>query len=125
MGSLPESIENTDRLALSRQFHAVIGHFDNCEFESAITLAAAAEGILPSTQKHHFFKSLKNKLTDVNLLINWLKHGVNPYDTATISEIEVAATIFRSITKFDAVYGELTPEMKKFIVWAKHRVPDL
>src|SRR6266849_4216515 len=42
----PQQIESTLRLASLRQIHAAIDHLHKSEFESAITLASAAEGVL-------------------------------------------------------------------------------
>lgn len=125
MAEGPRVVETSKRLASSRQIRAAIVHFRNSQFECAMTLAAAAEGLLPATDKHHFFKTLKDKAKGFNLVIGWLKHGTAPFETATISELEVAATIYRAVTKFNAVYGGISHDMADFLKWAKALVPEL
>jgi hypothetical protein len=125
MATQPRVIKTSKRLASMRQLHAAIEHFQASEFECAMTLAAAAEGVLPSTENHYFLKTLKAKLPNFNLIINWLKHGNPPTDTAELSELEVAATIYRGISKFNAVHGAVSPEMAEFLKWAKAHIPKL
>jgi hypothetical protein len=52
-------VETNKQKASMRQIHAAIDHLHKAEFESAITLAGAAEGVLPETDKPHLFQ--KNK----------------------------------------------------------------
>jgi hypothetical protein len=129
----PESIETTVRLASMRQAHGAIEHAYNGDFECAITLAGAAEGVLPSPGKPFLFEKLKAFAaalpTDerVNDIINWLKHattlkGGNRIETANITEVEVIATIARAISKFAAVYDYKSEEMISFIDWAVARL---
>jgi hypothetical protein len=52
-----------------------------------------------------------------NDVINWLKHGTvngKRVEKATISELEMIVTIYRAISKFSAVYDDLSPQMKAF-----------
>src|SRR4030088_1501846 len=63
------------------QIHAAIWHCRNEAFECAITLAAAAEGLLPMTPEPHLFQALTNSPVarnnfDYNSMINWLKHPI-------------------------------------------------
>jgi hypothetical protein len=69
-----------------RQIHSAIEHLYRGDYECAITLAGAGEGMLPDTWKPHFRKKLKEfeKLpaikkeggaTGPNDFKNWLKHG--------------------------------------------------
>jgi hypothetical protein len=126
-------VETTKKLAATKQIHGAVSHFWNDEYECAITLAAAAEGLLPATDRPHLFSILRAspafKDLDANLFINWLKHPVDPND-AVISEFEVAMIIVRAISKFIAVFGVEagTGEMKKLVayVFARGhlRVPD-
>ena len=44
----PTQIETTIRVASMRQIHAAIDHLPRGDFECAITLAAAGEGMLPA-----------------------------------------------------------------------------
>jgi hypothetical protein len=127
----PEAVETTVRLASLRQIHAAIDHLHKSEFESAITLASAAEGILPKTDKPHLFSKLQTWIatlpTDaegamgINDFTNWTKHG-GGYENAKISELEVITTIARAVSKVAAVYGEQSSEMKDFIDWAIARL---
>ena len=76
--------ETTKRLAAERQINGAVAHLYRTELECAITLAAAAEGLLPDTDEPHIFlylrshPSSKNKQIDFNETINWLKHNKEP-----------------------------------------------
>jgi hypothetical protein len=52
---LGKYVETSKPLAALEQIHAAIWHCRNEDFEYAITLAAAAEGLLPSTTERHVF----------------------------------------------------------------------
>jgi hypothetical protein len=58
--------------------------------------------------------------TDVNAISNWAKHGT--HETATISEQDVLEAVQRAISKFVAVHGAQSPEMKIFAEWATERL---
>lgn len=68
-----------------RQVHAAIEHHDKQNYECAITLAAAGEGMLPKPEKEYFrrkiqemSKALPSEIdasTGPNDVIHWLKHG--------------------------------------------------
>ena len=83
-------------------------------------LAAAAEGLLPSTNEPHVLAylqkhpSYRSKEIDFNASINWLKHPVAP-DTAVIFECEAALIIARTMSKFAAVYKDGPSEWAKFL----------
>lgn len=124
--------ETNLNLASSRQIHAAILHSNENSIECAITLAAAAEGMLPSSEGEHFQKKLKEfsaglpadaeGATGPNDFITWLKHGTykgKPCDTATIEQMEAQVTIWRAISKFGAVYGDISSEMKSWITETK------
>ncbi len=134
----PESIETKIRFASMRQIDAAIEHLHRGDFECAITLAGAGEGMLPETDNPHFRKramALEAMLpksdegeNTANAYINWLKPGTlkrnGPrVENATISELEVIVTIWRAITKFNAVYvvveADRTPQMIEFANWAR------
>jgi hypothetical protein len=135
----PDHIKTHIQLASMRQINAAIEHLHEWDYECAITLAGAAEGMLPKTNEPHFRQKLKalsasaeikaeGGATDPNDYINWLKHGTlvkgGPrVESATITELEVIATIWRAITKFEAVYGDgvddRTPQMLSFTNWAR------
>jgi hypothetical protein len=140
----PKAIETKIRFASMRQIHEAIQHLHRGDFECAITLAAAGEGMLPETDKPHFRQkamALEAKLpkTDggentANAHINWLKHGRfktggPSIEETTISELDVIYTIWRGISKFQAVYGDTdadrTPQMISFENWARERLQEL
>jgi hypothetical protein len=52
-------IETTKRLAAQRQMDAAVNHLHKSELESAITLATAAEGLLPDTESRQSFAYLR------------------------------------------------------------------
>lgn len=123
----PSSIETNVRLASMRQIHAAIEHHVRQDWECAITLAAAAEGILPDTNEPHFrqkaqdlAKSLPETLEgskEPNDIQNWLKHGKykgKKCETATIGQIEAPVAIWRAITKFWAIYNDASPQMRSW-----------
>jgi hypothetical protein len=121
-----KTIESSKKNAAFNQIIGAIEHFEDGEYECAITLAGAAEGVLPNTEEPHLNQKLrawfsqlvcKTPADDPNAMINWLKHPGGPA-TATISEAEVIGTIQRAISKFSAVHGGITPRMKKFTEWA-------
>jgi hypothetical protein len=131
----PPQIETNVQYASMRQINAAIEHMHRGDFECAITLAGAAEGILPDTDEAHFRQKVKELAakpeikaaggaTGPNDYINWLKHGQlirnGPrIENATILEIEVIAVIWRAITKFRVTYPEVrTPQMLSFENWA-------
>jgi hypothetical protein len=125
----PTRIKSTKQLASQRQIKAAIQHLLKQEFECAVTLAAAAEGLLPPTNDPHLFQDLRKELTpeeyrefNFNLVINWLKH-YNPEDPdpVEISEFEAVITIERAITKFNAVYHQSSELMEYFLNLARQR----
>jgi hypothetical protein len=118
-----------------RQIHGAIDHVYRGDYECAITLAGAGEGILPETDKPHFRQKEKElaKLPEIkaaggaigpNDYINWLKHGSlvrgGPrIENATIPAEESIKTIWRAITKYRATYDDLSPQMMMFRDWAR------
>jgi threonyl-tRNA synthetase len=120
----PEKIEIDVRSASLRQIHDAIDHLHKSDYVSAITLASAAEGILPHTDNPHLFQKLKALTAsipeDPNAFTNWTKHGT--HNKATISELEVIATIVRATSKFTALYDEQSQKMKDFSEWAIARL---
>jgi hypothetical protein len=130
VGGNLEKIEIDVRSASLVQIHDAIDHLHKLDFVSAITLASAAEGILPDTDKPHLFPRLKALVdsfpkdsqgaTGVNDFTNWTKHG--SHERATISEFEVMLTIARAASKFIALYGGQSPQMREFTEWAIARL---
>ena len=116
-----------------RQIHAAIEHLDRGDFECAITLAAAGEGMLPPIDELHFGKL--QGASKVDEIVSWLRHGEIEHkdngknelrETATISEFEVIVVIYRAIAKFDVVFGDQkTPQMISFRIYAGLRLQDV
>jgi hypothetical protein len=52
----------------------------------------------------------------MNAAINWLKHDTGQ-SAAALTEVEAGATILRAVSKFAALYSEITPTMKTFADW--------
>jgi hypothetical protein len=128
----PKSIETNVRFASMRQIHAAIEHVHRGDIECAITLAGAAEGMLPDTDKPHFrqkvialeasMPTVEKRFKGTNNFINWLKHGSiekggQRFEKATIGMLDTLATIYRAVTKFEATYDDLSPQMKSFKSW--------
>ena len=128
----PSSIETNIRLASMRQIHCAIDHFHQGDFEAAITLAGAAEGMLPTPDKPFLFEKVKALAPEpskdpaqsdgANDMVVWLKHGNGPngkhVENATILEIEMYHLIIRAISKFRTVFNEQSAEMKNFLTYA-------
>lgn len=55
----PVPIDTHIRLASMRQIHCAIEHLERGDFECAITLAAAAEGMLPEPEKPYLRHKVK------------------------------------------------------------------
>ncbi|HVR57306.1 MAG TPA: hypothetical protein VMT72_10830 [Pseudolabrys sp.] len=118
--------ETNTKLASARQIHAAMNLHAAGEQECAITLAAAAEGMLVEPDEPAFRQKVKDFAATLpeaegsqkpNDFINWLKHGTyngKKCDTATIDDIEAPVAIWRAITKFYAVYKAVTPDMEKW-----------
>ena len=113
-----------------RQIHAAIEHLQRGDFECAMTLAAAGEGMLPSTDEPQFRELAR--MTEVNDTVDLLRHGPmkdiehrrqGRGQTVTIEESEVIFVIYRAIAKFDAVFGDQkTPQMVSFRICANWKL---
>ncbi len=116
MGSMV--METSKKDSAQRQTQRAIEHYRRGDLDCAITLAAAAEGMLPTVEDPHMFQALqshpKAKELDYNLVINWLKHSNGP-PTATLDEFEAVVVIARAITKFVAVYHQSTEIFEDFL----------
>jgi hypothetical protein len=130
---LPMRLKTTKQSAALRQIRAAIEHFYKGDLECVITLAAAAEGLLPPTDYPHVFRDLKRLMTpgelkefDPNLVINWLKHyKLDDPERVVISGFEAVIFLLRAITKFIAVYRQSTPRLEAFLTWAReHNYPS-
>jgi hypothetical protein len=113
-------IETTKQLAAQRQIDSAVSHLHKSELESAITLATAAESLLPETESRQIFAYLRehplSKQVDIDKTINWLKRNARP-DAATIFEFEAAVVIARAMSKFAAAYTEAPSEWYEFLSW--------
>ena len=111
-------MDTNKKLSAQRQIDAAIEHLGFVGVECAITLAGAAEGLLPDTENPHVFQWLKQrpefKKVDVNATINWLKHPRSP-DSKVIYVHEAALTVVRAMAKFVAVYEEVPSGWDEFI----------
>jgi hypothetical protein len=118
------------------QTHDAIDLFHQSKFDSAITLAHAAQGMMPKTDKPHFghkLEAFENLLgaqerggeSKPNAFANWLKHGDPEKQAAVISELEAIVGIVRAISKYIATYGGLSPKMGEFRDWAIARITEL
>jgi hypothetical protein len=79
--------------------------------------------MLPETDEPHFRQKVKEFAASLpepegaknpNDVITWLKHGTyngTKCVTATIHDSEAPVIIWRAITKFYAVYKEVSPQM--------------
>src|SRR5262249_11100165 len=121
-------IETSRKLAALRQINAAITHLENAELECAITLAGAAEEILPNTNGPHAFEIMREHPTftriglDWNEARNWLKHYDNAKpDVRAFHQSEAALIIYRAITKFTAVYDEMPDRWQHFLAWGARR----
>lgn len=112
----------TKQQASLNQVLAAISLYGHGRFDCAITLAAAAEGILPNVDDPHIFQQLQAKPNardlELNLMVNWLKHGRGAegreVDAAELSDFEAAIIIARAITKYAAVYHQGHPGFVEF-----------
>jgi hypothetical protein len=111
-----------------RQIHAAIEHLERQDFECAITLAAAAEGMLPATKNPYFHQKVKALAASLpedaggaigpNDVLTWLKHGTyngKKCESATIDHFECVVTIWRAISKFIATYDDISPQMEYWV----------
>jgi len=133
VATTPVPIDTHIRLASMRQINRAIDHCYNGEYECAITLAHAGEGMLPEPEKPYLRHKIKKMsksdeiqaaggATNPNDISVWLKHGTfNGVRTeeATIPAEESVAFVCRAISKFEAVYNDLSPQMTSFRKWAK------
>jgi hypothetical protein len=124
----PVAIDTNIRLAAMRQIHCAIEHLKEGHYEAAITLAAAAEGMLPETEARHLRPAVKEMSkrpniqeaggsTDPNACSVWLKHGTvdgKRVEAITIPAEESMVIVCRAMSKFNAVYDDMTPQMAAF-----------
>jgi hypothetical protein len=130
----PVTIETHVRLASMRQIHCAIEHLHRGDYECAITLAGAAEGMLPETEEKQFRQALvefskspgirtAGGATGPNDYINWLRHGTivrgGPrIERVTVPAEESTAVVWRAVAKYYVTYTDLSPQMLSFHRWA-------
>jgi hypothetical protein len=116
-----EYLDTTRKIAAVRQIRGAIRALHDEEFECAITLAAAGEGMVPNDRKDGkpLIKILRDKMPedDPNLFSNWLKHPKGP-DKARILIMEAVVMISRAIHKFVWYYEESADSFETFSDWA-------
>jgi hypothetical protein len=114
----------------TRQIDAAIDAFVRGDFDIAITLAGAAEGMIERDGLHMFaFLRDSPRVQDVkkadwistlNLELYWLKHPSGP-DTLQIERADAAFVIARAASKLE----KWTPQMEDFKVWLCKNVDNL
>jgi hypothetical protein len=124
--------EPTKKNAALRQIRVAIQVFVEDEYEAAITLAGAAEGMIAGGERVNIFEKLKERRPEdfegdtkawiafLNTTRDWLKHPSGG-ETNLIRQFDAWLMLLRALTKYQAVYGEDTAEMEAFIVWGKNR----
>jgi len=116
------SLSLTLHEAASRQVDAAIDALQAGDYDVALTLAGAAEGMIAGTD-HHLFGWLKQHpkalqrfdkkewISILNADRDWLKHGGKP--TMQICCVDAAFMIARAMSKLE----EWTPKMVAFKIW--------
>jgi hypothetical protein len=108
--------------AVARQVDAAIDALQRGDFDVALTLAGAAEGMIERNGLHMFGElkkspkalerfSQKEWISILNVERDWLKHGGQP--TMEIPCSSAAYMIARAASKID----EWTPKMVSFKIW--------
>lgn len=114
----------------SRQTEAAIEAFARGDFDIAITLAGAAEGML-ERQGPHMFSFLRNSprvqdvekkdwITALNVERDWLKHSSGS-ETLQVKRGDAAIMIVRAASKLEA----WSPRMEEFKDWLLNNINDL
>jgi hypothetical protein len=118
-----EHVDTTRKLAPLRQIRGAIACLHNSDYECAITLAHAAEGMVPDKKQGSdskpLIKLMRERLPgdDPNLFCNWLKHPRGA-EKARIEVFEVVLMILRAIHKFVWYYEETSDHFESFQNWA-------
>jgi len=113
--------------AATRQTDAAIDALQRGDYDVAVTLAGAAEGMIERDGPHMFAYlrdnpkvqgkfSKKEWIANLNREVYWLKHG-GP-DAMEIKCADAAFLIARAASKLE----EWTPKMEEFRVWLKSNV---
>ena len=112
-------MDTNKKNSAQRQIENAIVMFRDGKLDCAITLAAAAEGMLPKTDEPHLRQELQpyHEELGLNHVIIWLKHAGEPFNVE-IAEAEAVIVIARAITKFIAVHFQASGPMIDFVEWA-------
>jgi hypothetical protein len=116
----------------SRQVEVALEALQRGDFDIAVTLAGAAEGMLAdrSGMREYmlthpkiadYFENAKELSVALNEQINWLKHSTPGRASAMFTRADAVLVIMRAMTKLDA----WTPPMQQFRDWWKANVDDL
>jgi hypothetical protein len=124
----------TKKETAQRQIDVAINLLHEGEYESAITLACAAEGQMAGAPDHpHLFAVLQQKrpsrfatanewVTWFNATRDWLKHPTPQLgEKRGIGEYEAWLTLLRAVSKYYAVFREDTDNMNRFVEWSRAR----
>ncbi len=123
----------TKQEAACRQIHVAIKLFHEREYESAITLACAAEGQMEESEEVHLFPVLKVRrpaqfkneqewTTFLNETRDWLKHATPQLEPSRgIAQFEAWVMLVRAVSKYYAVFVEETVDMNEFVEWGRKR----
>jgi hypothetical protein len=122
---IKEYVDTTQKLASVRQIRGEISCLHDGQYECAVTLAHAAEGMVPDKRKDNkplgkpMFKLIREGMPDddPNLFSNWLKHPKGA-ERARIPVLEVVIMILRAIHKFVWYYEESSDYFELFQDWA-------
>lgn len=121
-----QSITLTKSVAAMRQTHLAIGALANGDFDAAITLAGAAEELLPEKPDQKVFGTLRDDPSGqemfgrkqwielINVERNWLKHQTTTFgEELTISAADAAFMIVRAMARLP----KWSDEMHLFKDW--------
>ena len=122
----------TKQEAALRQIRIAIKLLEEDEFEAAITLAGAAEGMMlkgahPIAMFEHLkelrpgdFRTEPEWVNFLNEILYWLKHSGDQGGNV-IGEFDAWVMIARAWTKYHGTYDERPPEVDSLMAWSKER----
>jgi hypothetical protein len=113
--------------AMTRQIEAAIDALQRGDYDIAVTLAGAAEGMIQREGLHMFAYmrdspkvqakfSKKDWIATINRELYWLKHGGQ--NEMNIECSDAAIMIARAASKL----GKWTPKMEEFRIWLKNNI---
>jgi hypothetical protein len=117
----------------SRQVEEAVHALERGDFDIAVTLAGAAEGMmgdrngmreymLTHSRAADYFQNERELGDALNEQVNWLKHPTPAAsDTLMLTRADAVRMIMRAMTKLDA----WTPQMQQFRDWWEANVDDL